>query len=289
MSVIVAVDGGGSRCRLAAFSEQGNLLARVSIESHASPSISPIAAWRSIDNGIRMLGTQLKKDPAWRPDFLMMGLAGSLQENRRKELLQLIPASLPRALVTDGHAQLMGASGGEPGICLAVGTGSVLHWLDSQSRGGMAGGWGFPVGDEGSGAWFGMRLIQHYVWHCDGLEQTSPLMKAVAGRVGSTVSDIQLWTTQSESSVLAQLAPLIFEYASRGDELAESIVSEAVSHCIKLVNLAPSNLPVYIVGGVGDQLRPLLENVLTGRVAKARGDALHGLLQLALQHNGVKG
>lgn len=283
MSILVAVDGGGSRCRLAAFNETGDLLARVNLESHASPSISPTGAWRSIDQGLRLLAAQLKKEPSWQPDFLMMGLAGSLQESRRRELLQLIPPSIERDLVTDGHAQLLGASGGAPGICLAVGTGSVVHWLDTDGQSGMAGGWGYPIGDEGSGAWLGMRLVQRYVWHFDGQTNDSTLMDAVAGRVGTSVSDIQQWTTQSESSVLAQLAPLVFEHASAGDELAESIVDEAVSHCMNLLRYAPEHLPVYIVGGVGDQLRPLLSELLAGRVDKARGDALHGLWQLALK------
>jgi len=58
MSVIVAVDGGGSRCRLAAFTIEGELLARVKVDSHASLSISPVAAWQSIDVGIRKLGVR---------------------------------------------------------------------------------------------------------------------------------------------------------------------------------------------------------------------------------------
>lgn len=283
MSIIVAVDGGGSRCRLAAFSEAGDLLARVNIESHASPSISPTGAWRSIDQGVRLLITQLKKESSWQPDFLMMGLAGSLQQNRRQELLELVPASIPRDLVTDGHAQLLGASGGGAGICLAIGTGSVVHWLDKNGQSGMAGGWGYPIGDEGSGAWLGMRLVQRYVWHFDGQKNESTLMQAVAGRVGTSVSDIQQWTTQSESSVLAQLAPLVFEHASAGDQLARSIVDEAVNHCMNLLDFAPPDLPVYVVGGVGDQLRPMLADLLNDRVQKARGDALHGLWQIAVK------
>lgn len=283
MSIIVAVDGGGSRCRLAAFSEAGDLLARVNIESHASPSISPTGAWRSIDQGLRLLITQLKKESSWQPDFLMMGLAGSLQQNRRQELLELVPASIPRDLMTDGHAQLLGASGGGAGICLAIGTGSVVHWLDKNGQSGMAGGWGYPIGDEGSGAWLGMRLVQRYVWHFDGQKNESTLMQAVAGRVGTSVSDIQQWTTQSESSVLAQLAPLVFEHASAGDQLARSIVDEAVNQCMNLLDFAPPDLPVYVVGGVGDQLRPMLADLLNDRVQKARGDALHGLWQIAVK------
>ena len=285
MSVIVAVDGGGSRCRLAAFNQSGDLLTRVSINSHASLTMGPQAAWRSIAQGINSLATKLGKETSWKPDLLMMGLAGALKQSRKDEILQLIPSYINCRLVSDGHAQLVGASGGEPGICLAVGTGSVLHWLDSNGRLGMAGGWGYPVGDEGSGAWLGMQALKHYVWHLDGRRISSAFIESLNEQVGSSVSDIQHWTTQSESSVLAQIAPLVFEHAANGDSLAQSIVTNAVRHCMNLVNIAPADLPVYVVGGVGEQLRPLLQLELQERLYKARGDALRGLWQLSQQKN----
>ena len=286
MSVIVAVDGGGSRCRLAAFSDSGDLLARASISSHGSLSMGPQAAWQSIAQGISSLAVKLNNEADWKPDLLMMGLAGALRQNRKEELVQLMPASLNYKLVTDGYAQLVGATGGEPGICLAVGTGSVVHWLDSDSQFGMAGGWGYPIGDQGSGAWLGMQALQHYLWHLDGRSTTSTLIEALHDRIGSSVSDIQHWTTQSNSSVLAQLAPIVFEHAANGDALAQSVLEEAAVQCMNLVRLAPNDLPVYVVGGVGEQLRSLLHNDLQGRLQKARGDALRGLWQLSQQSNG---
>jgi len=283
MSVVVAVDGGGSRCRLAAFTNDGELLARVKVDSHASLSISPVAAWQSIDMGIRALSVKLGKTAPWLPDRLMLGLAGSLKENRREQLADAMPRGLSYELVTDGHAQLLGATGGETGICLAIGTGSVMHWLDNDGQAGMAGGWGYPVGDEGSGAWMGMKAIQHYIWHIDGRQRRSSLIEALEERIGTSVGQIQQWSTESHSSVLAQLAPVVFEHAHLEDDLAQSIVEEAVMQCFQLLSLAPDDLPVYVVGGVGDQLRPVLAKSIGNRLYKAKGDALHGLWQISQQ------
>ncbi|MFK7852897.1 MAG: BadF/BadG/BcrA/BcrD ATPase family protein [Granulosicoccus sp.] len=281
--IVVAVDGGASRCRMAAFNAGGEVLARVSINEHASLSLGVSAAWQHIETGLRKLGRSLQKDQQWLPDRLMLGLAGSLQERRRHDFLRLLPPSLPCTLVTDGHAQLLGASAGLPGICLAVGTGSVLHWMGCDGNSHMVGGWGFPVGDEGSGAWLGMRLLQIYIGHKDGRTEESTLICAVESRVGSSVSSIQQWTTQTQSSVLAQLAPLVVEHAARGDMLAKRLLEEAADHCLALIALAPADLPVYIVGGIGEQLSPRLGEVLGNRIAKAHGDALRGLWQLSRQ------
>ncbi len=279
MTVIVAVDGGGSRCRLAAFDEFGRPLARAIVDGHASLSRSPEQAWQNIESGLTQLQKQLHRAPGWLPDRLMMGLAGSLQETRRQRFLAQLPETLAHTLVTDGHAQLLGASAGRPGICLAMGTGSVVHWLDEQGKSGMVGGWGFPVGDEGSGAWLGMRLVQMYLWHVDGRRQHGSLIEAASERLGNRVSDIQQWSTQTQAGVLAQLAPLVFEHAAREDALAISLIDECVTHALALLDLAPQHLPVHVVGGIGERLKDQLAAQLGERLHKARGDALQGLWQ----------
>lgn len=282
MAVIVAVDGGGSRCRLVAYSEGGEVLARTTVDEHASLSLGVAAAWQHIVGGLNVLRQKMRVAASWQPDKLVMGLAGSLQQRRRSEFLSLLPGSVSATLVTDGYAQLMGASGGQAGICLAIGTGSVLHWQDDQGRTGMAGGWGFPIGDEASGAWIGMRLVQRYIWHWDGHPETSSLFDCLKSRVGDTVSDIQQWTTESRSSVLAQLAPLVFEHASNGDAVAMKLLDEACEHAVALVNLVDEQLPLYVVGGVGKQLEPRLRHCFGDRLSKPKGDALRGLWLLAL-------
>lgn len=280
MSVIVAVDGGGSSCRVAAFDGAGRILSRVSVDGHASLSRGAEQAWSNIDSGLQQVRLELQKAPDWLPDRLMLGLAGSLQESRRSNFLAQLPDTLAYTLVTDGHAQLLGASGGKPGICLAIGTGSVLHWLDENGDSGMVGGWGFPVGDEGSGAWLGMRLVQHYLWHVDGRRQRGSLIEALSAQLGTRVSDIQQWSTQTQSGVLAQLAPLVFEHAASGDSLALSLLDEGIGHALALLELAPQQLAVYLVGGIGECLRDRLAARLGDRLQSAQGDALQGLWQL---------
>jgi len=287
MKHIVAVDGGASRCRLAAFSAGGELLARTVVDDHASLTLGSAAAWQHISRGLRSLAAKLNKDTHWRPDMLSMGLAGTLQEQNRKEFIALLPSDIPFMLHTDGYAQLMGAAGAQPGICLAVGTGSVVHWLDTDGQHGMAGGWGFPVGDQGSGAWIGMRLLQQYIAYRDGNRSQSPLMVELEQRTGSSVSDVQRWTTESRSGNLAQLAPLVFEAAAAGDSMALNLLEEAVRHCIGLVNHAPQSLPVYVVGGVGTQLSAALSKELENRLQPGKGDALRGLWHLAKRGQSV--
>ncbi len=283
MTHIVAVDGGASRCRMVMFSAQGEMLARVVVDDHASLSMGVHAAWQHIEQGLVSLRSEMGYAADWLPSVLSMGLAGSLRTRERAEFLSLVPDSIHVHLCTDGLAQLYGASAGAPAICLAVGTGSVVHWLAEDGTNSMAGGWGFPAGDQGSGAWLGLRALQHLITCYDQDKLGGELYTSVQQLTGTSISEIQSWTTQARSSAVAQLAPLVFDAATSGDSVAQALLLEAADHCMRLIDCAPESLPVFVVGGVGEQLVPMLKLRLGKRLQESRGDALWGLMHLATQ------
>ena len=287
-NLIVVVDGGGSGCRLGAYDVQGSLLATAT-NGPASLSLGEEQTWRHIRQGISSLAEQLDIATDWMPAEICLGLAGSLQSARRKRFLALIPHGVITTLVTDGHAQLLGATDGKPGACLAMGTGSVLHWIDESGESNMAGGWGFPCGDEGSGAWLGLKLINAYLWQHDtyrtGSDVPVPIViQALQDRIGQKVSDIQLWSTNTRSTELASLAPLIVSAAKQDDRLANALLDSGAQQCERLIQVAPDTLPVYLVGGLADVYLPRLSSSTRERVRVPLGDAFSGLYSLRQSH-----
>ncbi len=283
--MIVAVDGGASKCRLGAFNQTGDLCALVT-EGPASLTLGEQHAWARIKRGLQVLASKLNKPSNWLPDTLVMGLAGSLQDSRRDRFLAMLPESMESILVTDGHGQLYGATGGSAGACLAVGTGSVLHWQHVDGSSGMAGGWGFPAGDEGSGAWLGRRLINSYCWYRDemALEQPKPAVFALLeNEIGDSVADIQSWSTSSCSTDIAGLAKLVNSAANQGDAIAGSLLDAGAVQCYRLARLAPDSLPVYLTGGLADVYWSRLASSLGERLLRPKADALVGLHRMALE------
>ena len=286
MSLTVCVDGGGSGCRLGAFDNNGHLLAKTE-DGPASLSLGEEQAWARINRGISSLANRLGKPTDWLPDRLFMGLAGSLQQSRRTHFLSLVPQSISAVLITDGHAQLLGAADGQAGACLSVGTGSVLHWLDASGNFNMAGGWGYPLGDEASGAWLGAQLINAYLWHLDSrqlAEKSSTLFHALEERIGHDASDVQVWSTSKQSTQLASLAPMIISAAEKDDALANTLLERGTEQCERLLSLAPSNLPIYIVGGLAEIYRPRFQPNISARIEAPKGDALSGLYAYSKIH-----
>lgn len=278
----VVVDGGGTGCRLGAFDASGMLRAKAA-DGPASLSLGVEQTWENIRRGIKSLADQIGQPEGWMPARLCMGLAGGLRSERRDEFLALIPAPVEKTLVTDGHAQLIGATGGQPGICLAVGTGSVIHWMNPDGTIGLAGGWGFPMGDEGSGAWLGAKLINLYIWHRDtGANDVPAIFEALESRIGRSVSDVQTWSTCKSSTELASLVPIIVATAAGGDAIARSLLQEGANECERLLALAPRDLPIHMVGGLAEAYRPLLAMSSRTRLRPGRGDVFAGLYTISL-------
>ena len=71
--------------------------------------------------------------------------------------------------VSDGYGALIAATGGKPGILLAVGTGVAAMCLNPDGRCLYASGWGFPGGDLGGGAWNGLQAATALTRHLDGV------------------------------------------------------------------------------------------------------------------------
>lgn len=271
---LLAVDGGASHCRIAAYAAKGDMLGSFTLDRAASLSVGVRNAVESVRSVIHVLEGQLGASLEGVP--LLCGLAGALREARKADFLAAIGAERRVDVVTDGHAQLLGVAGGEPGVCLAVGTGSVVHWLCASGECGFAGGWGYPVADEGSAAWLGMRALRGYVHRLDSGAVMSDFWLAVAERVGRDIESIQEWTTCTRSSQVATLAPLVTHYAASGDAEAESLLHAGVDACEQLFAHAPEDLPRWLVGGLAEVYRPHL--LARGcELREARGDALSGL------------
>ena len=87
-----------------------------------------------------------------------------------------------RVVTTDAHAACVGAHRGEDGGVIIVGTGTVA-WAVRRAHH-RVGGWGFPISDEGSGAWLGCELARRVFWAHDGRVPWTGLLTAAFERFG---------------------------------------------------------------------------------------------------------
>jgi glucosamine kinase len=289
IAYLLGIDGGGTGTRVLVARADGTVIA----QGQAGPSAlgQGIAlAWQHILQATHAAFASIKQaTPDWSACALGAGLSGVNHQPWAQAFKAQNPGFAQIVLDTDAHAMLLGAHAGQPGVIVAAGTGSVGQvWRKDGSRAQVSG-WGFPVGDEGSGAWLGLRAMALTQQAQDGRRAASPLTHAIGAHCGMQDDALQDWCTKAGQFEYAQLAKCVFECAG-SDPLANDLLNQAAA-ALEAMALAldpDGTLPLALCGSVGQHLQPRLTPAILARCTPARFDAQHGALYLlknALESN----
>ncbi len=180
------------------------------------------------------------------------------------------------AIVSDVLPILAAGSPDCCGVALIAGTGSSAFGRSADGQTKRCGGWGYLLGDEGSGYAIGRAALQHSL---NVLESGSPahgLAESMLSALGaSTVTELTrtIYGSADPRHTIAAFAPIVAGAADRGDPVACQIFAEAAAALAGLaartaqtVNLADTNFSLAISGGVlinSPRLRQLLQAELT--------------------------
>jgi N-acetylglucosamine kinase-like BadF-type ATPase len=231
-------------------------------------------------------------------DLLYVGAAGAGREPERDELQKALRAEnvAPRVVVaTDIEIALAAAFDEGPGIVVSAGTGSVAVGRDRSGKQHRIGGYGWQMGDEGSGYAIGRAALGAVSRAVDGRSPRTALSDRVLAASHSENFDALVrWAAGASPAEVAALAPHVLDVAAHGDPLAQGIADYAAREltqlAICLLPVMQSNAPVgvAITGGLLATDGPLRRSVL-GRLGEepaltpveAPVDAVAGALRLA--------
>jgi N-acetylglucosamine kinase-like BadF-type ATPase len=147
----------------------------------------------------------------------------------------------------------------ECSITLVAGTGSNLCGRNEGGRPQRLGGWGYILGDEGSGFAIGLAALQSVCREFDDGVPLSPFHASLLR--GAGLSDIQqlidfVYQSPIPRSDIAKLSQIVFEFCSR-DVRAKEIIDHAVSamadSILRLANklgLPSRNYSLALSGGI---------------------------------------
>ncbi len=288
---ILAVDGGGTKTRAALLEADGT-----PVVEHTG---GPCNLFQDPDAGlaeIRALWNRLAAaaglDPAaTATTALSAGLAGANAPGSLARFKASFPDFAACHLSTDGYTTLLGATGGKPGGLLAIGTGVVGYRLHGPGQVQKLSGWGFPIGDRGSGAWLGWRAIGDWLEFKDGYadQPQSSLWPIIEAQLGATTAGILGWLKPARPGDLAAFAPAVIAAAEAGDPKAGDLLAEAAAHHRRLARaMTPTpHEPLVLAGGLAPVFRPALEAALGDALADATRTAspLAGAVLIAQGRN----
>ncbi len=281
-SYIIGVDGGGTKCRLRLMDAAGNLLGS-GVGGAANIRLGLRQAWGNIldaiDQALGQAGLDREIFPA---TTIGLGLAGVVNDLDVQRTIEEGPRFGKAAVCTDAHAACLGAFDGCDGGIVICGTGSASYaWI--KGKGHVVGGWGFEVCDNGSSANLGREAIRAALRGHDDLLPATDFTRAVMARFGGTPANIVEWVDTALPRDYGELAPLVMDFAGRGDPVAVGIAEQTAHDLgIYIDKLRRLGAPkVCLLGGLSEPIRPWMAPWTDSVLASPLHDAVHGALIVA--------
>lgn len=282
---LIGVDGGGTKTRV--------LLARPDGSELANASGGPSGLRHGIDNAWNTINATVAEAFAaigvgaipMADCAIGLGLAGVHNREWAAAFRAADPGYGAMLLDTDSFTTLMGAHGGRPGAIVAIGTGSVGEALRADGTRFEVGGWGFPAGDEASGAWMGLRALNHIEQVLDGRAEGGAFARDVIDACGGTRDAIQVWLGKATQTDYASLARFVVAHGAL-DPTAGAILEHAGREVAGIARaLDPDGaLPLALCGGLGQTLRLYLPAETLARCSPPHGDSAQGALRMIALH-----
>ena len=190
------------------------------------------------------------------PGACCAGAAGAEVAEGRARLDALLRRLLPDARVCVVHdARLvLAAAGLESGIALIAGTGSVAYGRTNEGREAQRGGWGWLIGDEGSGVWItreAARLLMARSEQGSDLGELGDAMFAACGVRDAPQLILELHG-KHEARQWALLATTVFETAAVDGGSREIITRagvELAKRAVEVQGVLGLKGPVVLAGG----------------------------------------
>lgn len=261
--VIVGADVGGSSTRVAAATLDGRVVALAEDAGGNPNAVGPaLAAERIRRTTERCLsGLSGVSGPSGRLRAMVIGLAGGSRAATDPALwAAMVPSDLPvrPRLVGDLEVAFASATPAADGYVLICGTGAIAGRLSGDQVVERRDGWGWLLGDEGSGYWLGREAVRSTLRALQRGEPLEPLHRAVLAAAGADGPDALVRHCYDSPPIwLASLAVLLTEHAA--DPAAQQICAAAVERLAALVDsldLVPGQ-PLVLAGSVATRRGPV--------------------------------
>jgi N-acetylglucosamine kinase-like BadF-type ATPase len=231
-------------------------------------------------------------------DVLVVGAAGAGREPERDELRKALRAENLAANVvvtTDIDIAWTAAFSDGPGIVVSAGTGSVAVGRDQAGKRHRIGGYGWQMGDEGSGYAIGRAALGAVSRAADARSPKTALSERILRATKSSDLDALIrWAATASPSEVAALAPHVLAVAAGGDQLAHGLTDYAARELSQLavcllpkMDLTPP-VRVAVTGGLLAPEQPLRKTLLAKlaeepafQTTDTPVDAVAGALRLA--------
>jgi N-acetylglucosamine kinase-like BadF-type ATPase len=243
-------------------------------------------------------------DRAISPAAVCVGIAGvdrADDDRMVRAMMRRLGFRSRTLVVNDALIALVAGVGDDPGVVIIAGTGSIAYGVNREGYAARAGGWGYVLGDEGSGFWIGREALMAVVREADGRGPRTALTALVLehftlDQVSGLVHEVYDRGRHRQS--VAALGPIVEQARAEGDVVAAEILRQAsqeltraAASVIERLQMRGDSFEVVLSGGmfrlipwlVEDVSRRLAEVAPRASVSPLKAEPARGALHLALK------
>jgi N-acetylglucosamine kinase-like BadF-type ATPase len=297
---VIGIDAGGTKtvCQLA--DEDGRRL----VETRGPGANLQAAGELQVEKVLHdVMDRAIEESQCGMPAAICLGMAGVDREDDSRVvwgIMRRIGYKARLVIVNDALIALEAGIGEGPGIVVISGTGSIAYGRNGSGEAARAGGWGYVLGDEGSGYWIGRAAIRAVLREADRRGEHTRLTPMLLEHFEvKRPQDLlhAVYYRGVKPPEIAALAPYVQEAFTQGDRVATGIldgtarelVASAVSVAQRL-QMLEMPFTLLLAGGifrglywlVGEVPRRLAEWAPRATVRLLDREPAEGAVRLAL-------
>ena len=279
--LVIGVDGGGTHTRAQLANARGEMLGSGEA-GIANPHANGYpAAQQEILTAIQLAFDHARIEKQM-VTAACLGIGGVDRADERARLTEWAQTTIaPRVQVmNDGEIVLAAGSAENWGIALIAGTGSIAWGKTRDGHMARAGGWGYLIGDEGSGFDLAREALRAATHFADGRGEPTQLLDVILAHWGlRSVAEIvpQVYRSGLKPADIAKIAPLVIQTAAQGDRVAQSLIvravvalADTVDAVARQLDFGDEKIPLALTGGLVLNAETLRAGLL--RELENRGD-----------------
>lgn len=256
---VLGIDAGGTKtvCQLA--DEQGNIIA----EARSGGANLQAAGELHVEKVLHEVMEEAIGDRNIVPAAICLGIAGVDRPDDAavvQGIMKRIGYKARVLVVNDALVALEAGAPGQPGIVIISGTGSICYGRNADGMAARSGGWGYVLGDEGSGYWIGRAALRAVLREADqrGIATAlTPLLLAHFGVDRPQGLIHQVYHSNLKPAAIGALARCVQQAFGEGDEVAIRILRGAADELeasamsvARRLRLVGREFPYILAGGI---------------------------------------
>ncbi len=304
---VLGIDVGGTKTVCLLADDEGRIVAQGREEGANLQGVGELA----LEKVLHSVMEKTLSGTSGIPSAICLGIAGvdrASDEVVVRSIMNRIGYKARILIVNDALIALQAGVGNSPGIVIVSGTGSIAYGRNDQGEASRAGGWGYVLGDEGSGYWIGRLALRAVVRHADGRGRLTSLTPKLLAHFGvPRASDLirQVYHEELSPRSIAAVAKYVQHARDEGDLVATGILNRAADELIAAATAVMTGLELtdqtftFILSGGMFQAVPWLTSQMhlllpalarRSTVMRLDQEPALGAVQLALDelHGGAK-